>query len=326
MKRFIDDKGIFEIKIPVTWRYSIKNDKVHIFQEYEKWKPDSFQLSIVHLDNSNQQNKYQLQTSSFPVLELGDLKYFQHPDINDNVFTTKTWSIKFDNKIVFFTFTLPNSPDTDLDQRTVGEKIDLAHQILKEFRLIQKSISTDKINAYRFDMFIQGIGATALMSSKAVENKAFIEATCLIANQIDGLLRIGIVLKKQIINKNREIELEWIYQGASDKKKSEKEIYKKSLDIGIIDKTIFDELYILYNDRNRVIHRFIISDITLAEVEEIAYQYYQKRQSINRIIYDLENEQIKLNIGMTSKGNIETDPHDYIMGKIGKLNYFDEKK
>ena len=67
----------------------------------------------------------------------------------------------------------------------------------------------------------------------------------------------------------------------------------------------------------------------MAEVEEIAYKYYQKQQAINKLIYDLESEQIKLNIGMTK---IATDKKseemhlEYIKGKIGKQNYFDDKK
>ena len=99
--------------------------------------------------------------------------------------------------------------------------------------------------------------------------------------------------------------------------------------MGIIDQQIFDELFLLYDDRNRVIHRFIISEITYAEVEEIAYKYYQKQESINKIIYELESEQIRLNVGMTRIDKIlqtEEKHLDYIKGKIGKQNYFDEKK
>lgn len=31
MKRFIDEKGTFEIKVPSTWKHSIMNGKVHTF-------------------------------------------------------------------------------------------------------------------------------------------------------------------------------------------------------------------------------------------------------------------------------------------------------
>ena len=178
-------------------------------------------------------------------------------------------------------------------------------------------------------MFLQGVGATSLILSNAISNKAFIEATCILASQIDALLRIGIVLKSQINNSNRNIEIEWIYQGLTDKKKSEKDIYKKALDMGIIDQNIFDKLYVLYDDRNRVIHRFVISEITLAEVEEIAYKYYQKQQEINKFIYDLESEQIEKKVGMTTTGNGEKESDDkfaFIRGKIGINEYFENKK
>jgi hypothetical protein len=141
------------------------------------------------------------------------------------------------------------------------------------------------------------------------------------------LLRTGIILKKQILNHDSEIESEWIYQGISDKKKSEKEIYLKSKDLGIIDDCILTELMTLYEDRNRVVHRFIISEITLAEVEEIAYSYYKQQEKVYQIVYDLESEQIKLGLGMTRRGGQahSKDLMNSFKGKIGKLDYFDKK-
>jgi len=177
-------------------------------------------------------------------------------------------------------------------------------------------------------MFLQGVGATAAILIKAINNKAFIEATCILANQIDASLRIGIVLKKQIINNNSEIEIEWIYQGPNDKKKSEKAIYTKAKEIGIINENLFNKLYLLYEDRNRVVHRFIISEITIAEIETIAYNYYLLQEQIYKIIYDIESEQIKLNVGMTKSRKGSEDNTETILGfikeKIGKLDYFEE--
>ena len=328
MKRFIDEKGIFEIKVPTTWKHSIKNGKVHTFQEYEIWKSDAFQLSINLLDTEEKKRNFPNLTKSLTVEKIGEVDFYRFTDTGNKEFTTKSWIKQFGDKTVIFTLTHPNNPDQDLDSRTIEEKVETVQLILKEFKLIEDGKSIDVINSYRFDMFLQGVGATALILSKAIENKAFIEATCVIANQIDALLRIGIILKNQITNGNSEIEIEWIYQGLSDKKKSEKDIYKKALDLGIIDQTVFDELYVLYDDRNRVMHRFIISEITLAEVEEIAYKYYQKQQAINKIIFDLEAEQIRLNIGMTKIGDDKQSKEthlEYIKGKIGKQNYFDEK-
>ncbi|MCW3070306.1 MAG: hypothetical protein JWO44_196 [Bacteroidetes bacterium] len=328
MKRFIDDNGTFEIKIPVTWKYSLINGKIHTFQEYEIWKFDSFQISIRKVKDEDEKNKFLAISKSLVATRIGDVDYFSYPDAIEKEFTTKIWTKLYDDKIVIFTLTHQNNPDKDLDNKTIEEKIAIALSSIAEFRLIDGAQSASVINSYRFDMFLQGVGASSLILSKAVENKAFIESTCLLANQIDALLRIGIILKNQIINNNREIETEWIYQGLLDKKKSEKDIYKKSLDLGIIDQAFFDELYKLYDDRNRVIHRFIISEITLAEVEDIAYKYYVKTEDLNTTIYNLEAEQIKLNVGMTTidDGKTEINHLDYIKGKIGKLNYFDNKE
>jgi hypothetical protein len=329
MKQFIDEKGTFEIKVPETWKHSIKNREVHTFQEYELWKSDAFQLSINSLDTDEKKNNFQSLTKSLNVEKIGKLEFYKFPDNENEEFSTKIWIRQFADKMVTFTLTHPKNPDKDLDNRTIEDKIELVHSVLKEFKLIDSEISNQAIYSYRFEMFLQGVGATALILSKAIENKAFIEATCVLASQIDALLRVGIILKNQINNNNSEIEIEWIYQGFTDKKKSEKDIYKKAKDLGIIDQSILDDLYTLYDDRNRVIHRFIISEITLAEVEEIACKYYQKQQEINRIIYDLESEQIRLKIGMTKVSNDKhsEDKHlEYIKGKIGKQNYFDEKE
>jgi len=329
MKRFIDEKGTFEIKVPITWRYSIKDGKVHTFQEYEIWKSDAFQLSINELDTDEKKANFESFLKSLPMTKIGDEDFYYLPDSGDEEFTTKTWTKSYADKAVFFTLTHSNNTDPELDSRSIEEKVLLVHSIMKEFKIIETGKSIETINSNRFEMFLQGVGATALILSKAVKNKAFIEATCILANQIDALLRIGIVLKNQLINGNSDIEIEWIYQGLTDKKKSEKDIYKKALDLGIIDQTVYDELFKLYDDRNRVIHRFIISEITLAEVEEIAYQYYKQQEAINKIIYDLEAEQITLGIGMTTtadKVQGEAEHLDFIKGKIGKIDYFDDKK
>jgi len=326
MKTFINDSGTFEIKVPETWKYSLENDKIHTFQEYEILKPDAFQISIQE-PNEDTIKRFELITKNLKSTNIKGRRYFNLPKIGGDGFTTKSWMTIIEKRIVLFTLTYSINPDKDLDSRTIDEKLAEVNKIISSFKIIEAEQSESILNYYRFEMFLQGVGATAYMLNKAVENHAFIEATCLLASQIDGLLRIGIVLKKQIENNNSIIEKEWIYQGKKDKKKSEKDIYKKAKELKIVDEDTFNELYQLYDNRNRVIHRFIISEITLAEVENIAYQYYQMQQKINSIIYDIESKQIKLGIGMTKKGESNKDNNiDFIRGKIGKQNYFEKCK
>jgi len=178
-------------------------------------------------------------------------------------------------------------------------------------------------------MFLKGTAATTYMVNNAVGNKAFIEATCLFANQIDALLRTGIILQKQLLQNSSDIERKWIYQSTDDKIMSEKSIYSEAKDLGVIDVDIYDRLIKLYEDRNRVVHRFIISEITLADVEEIAYQYYLMQQTVNGIIHGIETKQIESGVGMTRARSPANTPHSefekFIEGKFGKVEYFENR-
>lgn len=321
MKHFIDNNGLFEIRIPSTWKYSLKDGKIHTFQEYESWKFDAFQISL----RENSESYDLTRVNQFNSVTMGKHVCYCLPDSTNEKFTTKSWVSLIDETIVFFTLTFSLNP---VDETPLSQKLEVIKKVIAEFKIIKEKERKSQLNSYRFSMFLQGVGATAAILNKAVINKAFIEATCVLANQIDALLRIGIVLKKQIINSNSEIEIEWIYQGPNDKKKTEKNIYTKAKEIGIINESLFNKLYHLYEDRNRVVHRFIISEITIAEIETIAYNYYQLQEQINKIIFNIESEQIKLNIGMTklrreSDDSIETTL-EFIKGKIGKLDYFEE--
>ncbi|HEY1038225.1 MAG TPA: hypothetical protein VGF30_02420 [Bacteroidia bacterium] len=328
MKRFIDDNAIFEIKVPISWKYSLLDDRVHTFQEYDPWNSDCFQLSITKIKTEDRKKELVKMFSFLPPLEISDVDYRAYPDREEDSFLIKSWTTIFGNEVIHFTLIINKDADPELNPTPIEEKVKTVHKILASFDLIPEEHKDPKLNSYRFEMFLQGVGATNLMLSKAVENKAFIEATCLLATQIDSLLRIAIVLQNQLINKNMVIDKEWIYQGASDKKKSEKDIYIKAKELGILDEDSFNELYKLYEYRNRVVHRFIISEITLADVESISYNYYQVREKIKQVVDDIESEQIRQNIGMTTVD--ETDPGNkspymhFFMGKLGKFKYFDE--
>jgi hypothetical protein len=262
-------------------------------------------------------------------LEINDVDYREYPDSYDDSFIIKSWTTIFGDEVIHFTLICDQDADPLLNPIPINEKVETVHKILSSFDIIPDELKERKLNSYRFEMFLQGVGASDLMLKRAIENKAYIESTCLLATQIDSLLRIAIILKNQLSDKNMAIDKEWIYQGAADKRKSEKDIYKKAKELGIMSDDTFNKLFKLYEDRNRVIHRFIISEITLTDVESISYDYYQIREEIKQIVDDIESEQIKQGIGMTTTN--ESDPGNkspqmhFVMGKIGKLEYFDNK-
>lgn len=150
--------------------------------------------------------------------------------------------------------------------------------------------------------FLRGVAASNEILQNAWKNGAFIECVCLESNQIDALLRIGLILKEQLKNENSEVNEKYLFQGESDSPISEKQIFQLAKEKGIIDEEIRVKLYSLYSRRNKVIHRYIISEITTRQVSEIALEYSKQKEGINAIIEKLEILQIELGIGMTKDG------------------------
>ena len=321
LKRFIDENGTFEIFIPINWNYSLKDEKVHTFQYYLKNRNfDTFQLSILDFDKDYGPKRFKMMISGSKYKIFNDNKYFNislklSPDKNPISYTSK-----IDNKIVLFTFLL--NIEKELDHNEYLEKNKFVLNILSKFRLINPENSKSEYESYLFAKFIDGIGASAFLLNNAIKNDCFIEATAIFSNQIDALLRTAIVLNLQLTNNNKSIERKYIYQGSSDKIITEKSIYQEAKNLNIIDDDIFNELNKLYEFRNRVIHRFIISEITVADIDEIAFKYYTLREKISKIVENIEEEQIKKNIGMTvrlDKGSI--DLSDFVKSKFGSLEY-----
>lgn len=326
LKEHFESNGLFKVEILHSWKYSLLKERIHTYQEYEIWKSYSFQISFreVTPEHVGIFAKWINGCDSFE--ELGKV-FYRQGETNHGDFATHNWVSQQQNNNIRFTITYSNERDEELDPITDEEKVKLAEKMLPTFELIPEADRENKLNSFRFRNFIRGVGAASYMISKAVANKAFIEATCLIATQIDSILRTAIILQLQINNGNSEIDKQWIYQGLRDRRKSEKDIYRKALELNIITEEINTELYKLYDDRNRVIHRFVISEITLAEVENIAYEYSKMSERINKILYDIEALQIERNVGITRKGdNEEENPIDFFRGKISKNGYFQEEE
>lgn len=132
-----------------------------------------------------------------------------------------------------------------------------------------------------------------------MDSGSFIECVCILSNQIDALLRVGIILDNQLKEDNMNLIDELLFQGNSDKKITEKQIYQRALDQGVIDSNTNKQLYDLYEERNKVVHRYIISELTTKDVLQTAIKYDKIKDIIEDKVPDLENEQIRTGKGMT---------------------------
>jgi hypothetical protein len=153
----------------------------------------------------------------------------------------------------------------------------------------------------RLVQFMNGYAAALQLARRAAENGFLIEFIILAAAAIDGALRTGLVLQHQLDTKSSEIPAELYLQRDEDKAISERQIYHRALDKKIISKKLFEDLQDLYTSRNRVVHRYIISDITTEKVFQIGRRLEDVLRKIYDAIWVLEDKQARLGIGMAQK-------------------------
>ena len=153
-----------------------------------------------------------------------------------------------------------------------------------------------------FDAFMSGFTAARELHARAATAGAFLECVCLGASILDAMLRVGIVLQHQLDKKTREIPVELILQSKGDKAIPEREIFRRAHAASVIDDTFLELLQSLYDQRNRVIHRYIISRITTLEVLSIARTYEEAIERLTVRVREIEKQQIELGVGITVSG------------------------
>lgn len=156
----------------------------------------------------------------------------------------------------------------------------------------------------RIGQFMDGFVAAAELLQRAAQNGFFIEYICLAASVIDGSLRIGLILQHQLKTQSSELLEELLLQTEADPIVSEREIYRRAALEGIIDGDLARKLEDLYTKRNRVVHRFIISELTTHEVLQIATEFEQTLPAVNAAVGALEARQVEHGIGMSRSGEL----------------------
>ena len=144
--------------------------------------------------------------------------------------------------------------------------------------------------------------AAIQLAQRAVDNGSFIESVCLSATIIDALLRMGLILDHQIRTNSSEILNELLYQPDESAIVSERAIYRRALKQSVISSQLYARLNGLYQDRNRVVHQYIISDITTENVVHFAAKFADTVHQINSCVRRLEDEQMRMRCGMTTSG------------------------
>ena len=139
----------------------------------------------------------------------------------------------------------------------------------------------------------------------------------LYASLLDGFLRIGLVLKRQLKRKTSEIDQDLIRQTKGGTFFTERQIYRMALQEGVIDEALFKALASLYDRRNEIVHKFFLTSIVYESLADDLPKYEELFEKLHAIVWSLEKDQIDRGVGMTVSGR-HGDPNEV-------FRYVDEK-
>lgn len=331
-KLFIDPEGKFQFSIPILYEYKNINFKKstgepHAFAKYDQKDDYAFQISCKLINKQIKKiiSTNKLEIHKFKAERLEFIERYSHTkDMH-----TYIWMTAVEDHFIFATFII----DKNAIERNKDELSNVRNslQTVKFIPYHQRDIA---LAHRRYNLFIASTATVIEQKNKALEKGAFVEFVILTFNRIDSILRNSIFLKDQLITSSNLINTNSLYQSESDKIINERDIFIMALKKGIIDKKNYNELERLYKERNKVVHRYIITDIRTEDIVLIAEDLYEIEKILENIIYSLESEQFDKNIGIYANRppglSLSQSQHEliksWIRDKTGRINIKDDKK
>ncbi len=299
MKHWTEPHGLFIVNIPTNWQYRNVSftmgveEPPYIFGKYESC-PDCFQLSCYPLAEKGVNHNFPIQKSNSII------QWFMIKKENTE-FKALLFYAQVDDLLCMAKYIYPSKwSDHELKKEFV-----IVKKVLDSFCVIPANDRELAINLNKYDNFHASLIASCDLLNNAYESDSYIELVAILANQIDAFLRLSIVLKMQLVNETNNIEVEYLFQQEDGKILNERKIYKKALDLELIDTDVFKALNSLYDIRNRVIHRYIISYLKTREIIDTAYQYLILKEKIRLVLASCEKEQFGTGFGIYGIGYSE---------------------
>lgn len=297
MKHWTEPNGIFIIRIPIEWQYTNakikdgKDEPPYCFEPYEE-PIGSFQISCYPLNEKGTYPSLRLQNNNSEV-------EWTLSQLNDEKFRVHLYGARVDDQLCFAKYIYSKSDESN---PTIKKELEKVNTILKKFVLIPQCDRKYASDLNKYDNFYGSLGASFDLIYKAIDSESFVELVVISSNQIDAFLRLSIILHNQISKESNEIESKYLFQGENEKGINERIIYTEAHSLGIIDDDLNKELNDLYNLRNRVIHRYIISYLKTRDIINISHDYLVLHEKVRLILRGLEQLQSKMGIGIYGQG------------------------
>ncbi|MFI7430682.1 hypothetical protein ACIBPB_27170 [Micromonospora sp. NPDC049836] len=167
--------------------------------------------------------------------------------------------------------------------------------------------------------FVYSFATARLLLKRAHDNGFLIEGMVLYVSLIDGLLRLAIILDKQLAGDPVTVN-EYMQQVPGGAKISERAIYEEARRRGIIDEALRAEVVDLYEHRNAIVHRFFLTELQYADLEPHLIRYEQVYDHCSAIVANLEDRQVREGKGMTVTGP-EADQQAVPVEVLAKLGF-----
>ena len=303
MKYFTEPNGKFIIHIPTEWQYS------NLAVGHEEVSPFSFQLysdpvgafQISCYSKEEKQINPNIKPQSFDARHLVFLKR----RMDGEGFNVHLWFAAVEDHFFMAKYVYDTLRQNDSEVKEEMIKVESA---LASLQLLSPEKRKLAIELDKYEKFMASLSASFDLKNKALENESLIELLVIIGNQIDAYLRMALVMKKQLADKTNLIDITLLFQGENDTPIMERKIYSQAKEANIIDGEMLDKLEMLYKQRNKVIHRYIISEFKTRYLYEIIAEYEAICEKVRLALQAIENLQFKEQIGI--HGNAR-NPQDH---------------
>ena len=287
MKHWTEPNGIFLMHIPTNWQY--RNPIIEGIEEDNPYSFEPYDCSVGCF-----------QVSCYPDGKLpnGQRTAWTEERMDDDEFCAHLFFCMYGDQALIGKFIYEKGLEND---PRVIEQLSVVNKALQSIIIVPSEDRTLASSLDKYDRFIGSLGAANDLLYSAIESGSFFEIIAISASVIDAYLRVGLVIKKQIDNSTNDIELKYIYQADNEKGFLESHIYHHAINAKIIDQSLHDELKDLYKLRNRVIHRYVISNIKTFDLAKISGRYIEVTEQVRLILNDLESQQTKEKFGLYGK-------------------------
>jgi hypothetical protein len=169
-----------------------------------------------------------------------------------------------------------------------------------------------------FANFVYSFAAARTLLHRAYKTGSLIEAMVLYVSLIDGLLRIALVLDKQLSDGGTGDLDSYISQVPGGVRFTERAIYSEARGRKLIGEALMTEIIDLNEKRNATIYRFFLTDLKYADLEPLLNRYELVFDQCAAVVAELESRQIRDGKGMTTEGP-DADPQELLIATNTKL-------